>query len=164
MINFYHQNFIIRSWHQSDRTNAAEIIQSVLSEYGLGWEANGADRDVLQVEEYYLKKGGEFWVIEQENKLVGTGAYYPIPRGNKAVEIRKMYLLPTVRGKGLGKYLLQKLEEKIINCGFEEIWIETASVLMEAVKLYESSGYQAATGVETSRCDRVYMKSIDLEL
>jgi putative acetyltransferase len=28
------------------------------------------------------------------------------------------------------------------------------------VKLYENSGYQPATGVETKRCDRVYVKSI----
>jgi putative acetyltransferase len=157
----YYQNFLIRPWQPSYRESASEIIHSVLSEYGLGWEPNGADQDVLQVEEYYLATGGEFWVIEQENKLVGTGAYYPISRGKNAVEIRKMYLLQSVRGKGLGKYLLQQLEETITLRGFEEIWIETASVLVEAVKLYESCGYQAATGVETSRCDRVYVKFIN---
>jgi putative acetyltransferase len=32
-------------------------------------------------------------------------------------------------------------------------------VLAEAVKLYESNGYQPATGVETTRCDRVYKKN-----
>jgi len=42
--------------------------------------------------------------------------------------------------------------------GFPANLDETASVLIEAVKLYESSGYQAATGVETARCDRVYVK------
>jgi putative acetyltransferase len=83
-----------------------------------------------------------------------------VERGEKAVEIRKMYLSPAARGKGLGKYLLQELENAIANRGFHEIWIETASVLKEAVKLYESSGYQAATGVETQRCDRVYVKLI----
>ncbi|MEO8893264.1 MAG: GNAT family N-acetyltransferase, partial [Coleofasciculaceae cyanobacterium] len=76
----------------------------------------------------------------------------------KAVEIRKMYILPTARGKGLGRYLLQELEKASALRGFQTIWIETASVLKEAVKLYESSGYQAATGVETDRCDRVYVK------
>lgn len=91
---------------------------------------------------------------------MGTAAYYPVERGEKAVEIRKMYLSPAVRGQGLGKYLLQQLEQAIANRGFQEIWIETASVLKEAVKLYESNDYQPATGVETQRCDRVYVKSI----
>lgn len=156
----YYQDFYLRDWEADDRTAAADLISSVLVEYGLAWEPLGADRDVLQVEEYYLGVGGEFWVIEHQGQLVGTGAYYPIHRAAKAVEIRKMYILSTFRGRGLGKYLLQKLEKAITARGFEQIWIETASVLVEAVKLYESCGYQPATGVETARCDRVYVKPI----
>ncbi|AFZ26190.1 acetyltransferase, N-acetylglutamate synthase [Cylindrospermum stagnale PCC 7417] len=165
----YYQDFLIRDWEESDglrptvgdRIPASTVIKSVLLEYGLGWEPDGADRDVLQVEECYLATGGEFWVIEHQNQVVGTAAYYPIHRGEKAVEIRKMYLLPSVRGLGLGKYLLQQLEVAIASRGFQEIWIETASVLVEAVKLYESNGYNPATGVETARCDRVYVKFLN---
>lgn len=155
-----YKDFLIRDWEQSDRAVAAEIIGSVLAEYGLGWEPGGADRDVLEVENFYQSAGGEFWVISHQGQLVGTGGYYPVSRGEKAVEIRKMYLLPTVRGQGLGKFLLQELEQAIAARNFQRIWIETASVLVEAIKLYESSGYQPAEGVETARCDRVYMKAI----
>ncbi len=156
----YYQDFLIRDWQASDRNDTAEIIRSVLAEYALGWEPEDTDRDVLQVEECYLNVGGEFWVIEWQGKLVGTGAYYPVERGTKAVEIRKMYFLPQIRGRGLGKYLLQELEIAIASRGFEQIWVETASVLTEAVKLYESKGYQPATGVETNRCDRIYLKQL----
>ena len=155
-----YQNYLIRDWQPSDRPAAARVIQQVLQEYGLPWEPTGADRDVLAVEDYYLNLGGEFWVVEQQQNLVGTAAYYPIQRGNKAVEIRKMYLLPTVRGQGLGRYLLQKLEVVIANQGFQEIWVETATVLREAVGLYENQGYQPTTGVETQRCDRIYVKKL----
>ncbi|MDM9381184.1 GNAT family N-acetyltransferase [Chlorogloeopsis sp. ULAP01] len=160
MTYHYYRDFLIRDWQQRDRIPAAEVIRSVLLEYGLGWEPNGADQDVLQVEAYYLATRGEFWIIEHQNQIVGTGAYYPIKRGEKAVEIRKMYLSPSVRGLGLGKYLLQQLEEAIVSRGFLSIWIETASVLAQAVKLYESNGYIPTTGVETTRCDRVYVKSL----
>ncbi|MBM0743363.1 GNAT family N-acetyltransferase [Phormidium sp. CLA17] len=153
-----YQTFLIRDWQVGDRAIAAEVIHSVLVEYGLGWEPNGADCDVQEVETYYLQTGGEFWVIEQQGKLVGTAAYYPIQRSQNAVEIRKMYVLPESRGQGLGQWLLQQLEAAIAARGFEKIWIETASVLQEAVKLYESSGYEPTTGVETARCDRVYVK------
>ncbi len=156
-----YQDYLIRSWQPRDRTAAAGVISSVLVEYGLGWEPDGADQDVLNVERWYLETGGEFWVVESANQqVVGTAAYYPIQRGHKAVEIRKMYLLPNVRGQGLGKFLLTQLEAAIAAQGFEQIWIETASVLREAVQLYERSGYQPATGVETTRCDRVYCKSL----
>jgi putative acetyltransferase len=156
----YYKDFLIRSWEERDRIPASEVIRSSLAEYGLGWEADGADKDVIQVEEYYFNTGGEFWVVEQQNQIVGTAAYYPISRGENAVEIRKMYLLPHVRGLGLGKCLLQQLEEVITSHNYREIWIETASILAEAVKLYESNGYIPATGVETARCDRVYVKKL----
>jgi putative acetyltransferase len=155
---YFYQDFIIRNWQEKDRTLAATVISAVLSEYGLPWQPEEADKDVLEIEAYYLATGGEFWVIEHQNQIVGTAAYYPINRGEKAVEIRKMYLLPKVRGLGLGKYLLQQLETVISSRGFEQIWIETASILTEAVKLYESHGYLPTTGVETSRCDLVYVK------
>jgi putative acetyltransferase len=160
LMKTYYKDFLIRTWTPNYREAAAAVIRDALAEYGLSWEPSGADRDVLEVEASYIAVGGEFWVIEQQGQVVGTGAYYPVERGEKAVEIRKMYLSPAVRGKGLGKYLLQELEKAIANRGFQEIWIETASVLKEAVKLYESSGYQPATGVETKRCDRIYLKPL----
>jgi putative acetyltransferase len=153
-----YRDFLIRDWEASDRDAAAEAIGSILAEYGLNWEPTEADRDVVEVEQFYQNAGGEFWVVEQQGQLVGTAAYYPIARGNNAVEVRKMYLIPAVRGQGLGKYLLQQLERAIAKRGYQEIWLETASVLKEAVKLYESSGYQPITEIETKRCDRAYVK------
>jgi putative acetyltransferase len=159
-----YQNYLIRDWQPDDRIAAAEVIKNALAEYGLGWEPDGADRDVIDVEQYYLARGGEFWVIEDNGTIIGTSAYYPyIVEENcdvKAVEIRKMYLHSKVRGQGLGKYLLGQLERSIFDRGYREIRIETASVLVAAVKLYESSGYRSIPDVETSRCDRAYVKKM----
>ncbi|MGK7939324.1 MAG: GNAT family N-acetyltransferase [Crocosphaera sp.] len=154
----YYQEFLLRNWQPSDREAVRKIIASILEEYGLTFEPNGADLDVIKVEECYQNVGGKFWVVESNNTLVGTAGYYPISRGNKAVEIRKMYLLPKARNKGLGTYLLKTLEQDIIEQGYEQIWIETASCLKEAIKLYEKHNYQQSVGVETPRCDCVYFK------
>ncbi|MGF1541796.1 MAG: GNAT family N-acetyltransferase [Pleurocapsa sp.] len=159
-MNKIYREFSIRDWQPCDRDSATRVIQSVLQEYGLPWQPETADRDVIDPESAYIQAGGEFWIIETQNKIVGTAAYYPIARGHNAVEIRKMYLLPQFRGQGLGKYLLQQLETAIAKGNYQEIWIETASVLVEAVKLYENNGYQPATGVATARCDLVYVKKL----
>ena len=163
-----YRNFTIRDWQPQDREAAANVIKTVLEEYGLPWQPELADRDVIEIEKAYLEVGGEFWVIEENRSIVGTAAYQPISRGKNAVEIRKMYLLPSIRGLGLGRYLLQELEKAIAlrACSanaikdYQEIWIETASSLKEAVKLYERNGYKPAEGVETARCDRVYLKRL----
>ncbi len=155
-----YQDLTVRDWQSRDRHAAAEVIRQVLTEYGLPWQPESADRDVIEVESAYLDAGGEFWVIEQNKTIVGTSAYQPISRGNNAVEIRKMYLLPIVRGRGLGVYLLRQLEKAIAVKDYQEIWIETASILKEAVRLYDRNGYQPANGVETARCDLVYVKKL----
>jgi putative acetyltransferase len=157
----YH-NFLIRDWQPSDRHPVAYHIQSILIEYGLTNEPVGADQDVLTIEESYWAKGGEFWVVEAEGCLVGTAGYYPVNRGENAVEIRKMYLTPEVRGQGLGRYLLQSLERAIIAKGYTHAWIQTASALKEAVQLYERSGYEKSTGIDTDRCDRIYVKDLSV--
>ncbi len=155
-----YKNYTIRDWQKSDRDSAAEVIRQVLEEYGLPWQPELADRDVIEVESAYLEVGGEFWIVEQDGIIVGTAAYQPIARGQNAVEIRKMYLFPEVRGQGLGVYLLEQLELAIATRQYQEIWIETATILKEAVKLYERNGYQPASGVETARCDLVYLKQL----
>lgn len=154
----HYRDFLIRDWEPRDRAAAAGAIASILAEYGLGWEPQGADRDVLEVERFYWDAGGEFWVVEDRGEILGTSAYYPVSRGENAVEIRKMYLLPKVRGQGLGGFLLEHLERAIASRGFQTLWIETANVLQEAIHLYERRGYQPETGVETPRCDRIYIK------
>lgn len=156
-------DFLIRDWVEGDRTPAANVIKTVLAEYGLGWEVNCggcSDQDAVEVEKYYLATGGEFWVVERSGVIVGTGGYLPINRGQNAVEIRKMYLLPEARGQGLGRFLLVQLEQAAAAKGFAEAWVETATALKEAVQLYEKSGYQPKSGVETERCDKVYSKAI----
>jgi putative acetyltransferase len=158
-----YRNFTIRPWEAADRSAVAEVIGTVLAEYGLGWEPEGADRDVLEIEKYYLATGGEFWtLLNATGQVIGSAGYHPITRRSQgsAVEMRKMYLLPAYRGQGLGRFVLVKLEDSIRSRGFQEIWIETASVLIEAVHLYENSGYIPSSGVETARCDRVYVKQL----
>ena len=55
-MNRQYGNYTIRSWQPEDRQAAADVIKNALAEYGLGWEPDGADRDVLLVEEYYLDR------------------------------------------------------------------------------------------------------------
>lgn len=162
MKQFYKQ-FLIRDWKKSDRNFAAGVILQVLEEYGLPWQPEEADKDVIEVETHYLNRGGEFWVVETEGKIVGTAAYYPVENDPQGVEIRKMYLLPEARRLGLGEYLLKKLEQAIALKGFTTVYIETASVLKEAVKLYEKHDYQPMTEVNTARCDRSYWKRLDFK-
>ncbi len=159
-MNKVYRDFIIRDWQERDRIDAVNIITAVIIEYQLPWKPEEIVGDVIDVETYYTQTGGEFWVIEKQGKIVGTAAYYPSRRVEKAAEIRKMYLLPEARGQGLGKFLLQELETTIASHGFYYILLETSPLLTEAVKIYESNGYLPSSAIKVEWCDRLYMKQL----
>lgn len=52
--------------------------------------------------------------------------------------IKRMWIAPEVRGTGLGRRLLEELEEQ---CGAGVVRLETHAVLTEAIALYRSAGY-----------------------
>ncbi|MCP1727071.1 putative acetyltransferase [Natronospira proteinivora] len=154
-----YKGFTIRPWTPADREASLSVLGRVLREYGLNFEPEEADRDVVDVQGHYWDIGGEFWVIEEQGELLGTAAFYPLEGRPEVAEIRKMYLLPRARGQGLGRWLLRFLEDRARERGYSHARLETAAVLKEAIALYESAGYTSAPdAVATRRCDRVLIK------
>lgn len=155
------ENLVVRPWQRRDRHAAAQVIADCLVEHGLEWEPGGADIDAIDVDFHY--DDGEFWVVEdvRSAQVLATAAFRPDPtRGPQLVEIRKMYLHPSVRRRGLGSFLLSALERRALQRGFRFAVVETASVLKDAVALYESKGYTPVSDVATVRCDKALQKDL----
>ena len=92
----------------------------------------------------------------EENTAVGIGAIKPY--ADKTVEIKRMYVVPSHRGKGIAKNILQELEKWAAEKGFEEAILETGIRQPEAIALYHKCGYNRIenygqyAGVDTSLC------------
>ncbi len=131
----------------------------VLREYGLQPDLKGTDIDLADLEGNYINRGGSFEIIEDRvGNLIGTVGLFPID--SKTIELRKMYFAKESRGKGFGKITLQRTIDKAKELGFERIFLETASVLKEAIGLYESFGFKKTTEKHTPRCDVSYYLEI----
>ncbi|MGK7890783.1 MAG: GNAT family N-acetyltransferase [Leptolyngbyaceae cyanobacterium] len=162
----YYQGFLIRSWQLPDRQPVADLARTVLAEYDMVFAPDGTDQDAVQVEQAYWDTGGEFFVVEESGTIVGSGGYHPCDRAStpndRGAELRKMFLLPQVRGRGLGGYLLNMLEQSAADKGFTEMWLETATRMQAAVNMYERHGYRQPedSDVHVQRCDRVYVKTL----
>ncbi len=89
---------------------------------------------------------------------VGCGAFKPLEAPEKAVEIKRMYVDPSVRGRAIGVLLLENLEKWAKEDGFEIAQLETGINQPEAIRLYEKVGYERIPnyepyiGVELSLC------------
>ena len=152
------ENFI-RSATNEDCENVQNLVFGVLREYGLEPDTNGTDGDIADIEKNYQERGGIFEIIEDESgNLLGTVGLFPL--GGKTIELRKMYFSKHLRGKGFGKKLLERMIEKAETLGCEKIFLETASVLKEAIGLYEKYGFRQTNETHTARCDKSYFLEI----
>jgi len=145
----------IRAATGDDARAVRALIFEVLQEYGLPPDPSGTDADIEGIETLYHARGGHFWVLEGDSGIVGSCALYRADA--HLVELRKMYLHPSVRGQGWGKRLLALALETARSEGCREIRLETASVLREAIALYASHGFERVPRApETPRCDQLW--------
>jgi ribosomal protein S18 acetylase RimI-like enzyme len=83
---------------------------------------------------------GIIYVIEEDQNVIGMGAITTLEEG--IGEIKRMYIRPQYRGKGLGKEMLGKLVERGKTFGFTKIRLETADFFEVARHLYQSIGFE----------------------
>lgn len=145
----------IRSATNNDRKRVAELIFAVLEEYGLRPDPETTDADLQDLEANYFDRGGVFEVIEDAGNLLGSFGLYPV--NNTTCELRKMYLVPSARGLGLGKYVLERAIARARALGFKQIVLETSSKLIAANRLYTKFGFQPVVSDHlASRADQAY--------
>lgn len=82
---------------------------------------------------------GQFFVVYFEGEAIGCGAVKH--HADAPAEIKRMWVAPRARGLGVGRRLLEKLEESAVLGGASIAHIETSSVLPEAIALYRSAGW-----------------------
>lgn len=78
-------------------------------------------------------------LIYNNNEAAGCGCFLPHP-GN-LMEIKRMYVHPLHRGKGISKIILNELEKWAMEKGFNISILETGKKQNNAIKLYTKSGY-----------------------
>ena len=60
-----------------------------------------------------------------------------------AAEIKRMYVVPAARGRGLARILLGALEDAALDLGYTTVRLDTGALQPHAQALYESAGYRA---------------------
>ena len=103
---------------------------------------------------------GHFFVAYLQGEPIGCGAVKH-PSANYA-EIKRMWIVPRARGLGLGRRLLQRLEDCALAAGARIARIETNSDLGEALSLYATAGWtEVAPFNDEPFADRWLEKCLD---
>lgn len=117
---------------------ACDLIAALNAELSARYPEPGATHFRLAEDETAPGRGA-FLVAYQEGEAVGCGALRTIEPG--VGEIKRMYVRPAARGRGIGRVVLEALEEEARRLGLRRLVLETGTRQSEALALYERSGY-----------------------
>ncbi|SBW17409.1 GNAT family N-acetyltransferase [Protofrankia symbiont of Coriaria ruscifolia] len=87
-----------------------------------------------------LSPRGRLLVARIGEDAVGVGALKPVDAVTS--EIKRMYVDPSTRGRGIGRALLRRLLADAREEGFRLARLETANYMVEAHALYRSLGFR----------------------
>lgn len=79
-------------------------------------------------------------VAYQHETALGCGAFKAY--GEDVVEIKRMYVSPKGRGKGIATEILLELEAWAKELSYQKCVLETGKKQPEAIRLYQKNGYQ----------------------
>ncbi|MEP2989474.1 MAG: GNAT family N-acetyltransferase [Parasphingorhabdus sp.] len=137
-------SLITRLYQPGDRQSFIDLNLDWIEE---SFTVETSDRDQLEnLESSILAKGGRIIIAELDGKVVGTGAILP-PHHEPDdrltwLEIVKMAARKDLRGRGIGRAVLESLIEQAKEMGSDAIWLETNSDLKAATILYEKCGFK----------------------
>jgi putative acetyltransferase len=156
----------IRPIQARDDATMAAIIRAVMPEFGAvgdGFAIN--DPEVDWMHRAYAIPRAAYFVVEDAGTLLGGGGVAPLVGGDAdTCELRKMYFLPALRGRGIGTALIARCLDAARDFGFRRCYLETLSGMDAAMKLYERSGFRridaplGATG--HGGCNAFYLRAL----
>jgi GNAT superfamily N-acetyltransferase len=85
--------------------------------------------------------GGTFLVALEDDVPVACGGLRTLRRG--VGEIKRMYVAPGARGRGVGRVLLEFLEDMARDPGYAVARLDTGARQPRAQRMYERAGYAA---------------------
>ncbi len=134
----------IRIIQLKDNPILASIIRNALAEFGANKPGTVFfDETTDHLFELFQHEGSRYYVAEENGEVLGGGGIFPtdgLPL--KTCELVKMYLKPQARGLGYGQQLINKCTESAVFLGYNQIYLETMPELINAVKVYEKSGFE----------------------
>ena len=81
------------------------------------------------------------FLLARDENGAAVGCIGLRPLGGDVAEIKRMYVVPAARGRGLAKQLLAAVEQRAVAAGWTTLRLETGDRQPEAIALYRGAGY-----------------------
>ncbi|MFF3504209.1 GNAT family N-acetyltransferase [Streptomyces sp. NPDC003247] len=145
-----------------DHPDAVKLNDEVQAEYHERY-GDGGDATVLEPADFHPPRGVYFIAYDEQERPVATGGWRSQDENGEGnqdgdAELKRMFVIREMRGRGLARRILTALEEDAAAAGRRRMVLETGTEQPEAIALYTTSGYEPCTKFgyyrfhESSRC------------
>lgn len=129
-----------------DHPDAVKLNDQVQAEYHVRY-GDGGDATHLDPAMFLPPSGLYLIAYDEQDRPVATGGWRTQNKSDAGyldgdAELKRMYVMEELRGRGLARRILAALEEDARSAGRTRMVLETGSKQPEAVALYSSSGYE----------------------
>jgi len=127
-----------------ERANAAqppasELLEAMVSELEPLYGRIDVPQAPSATPADFAPPGGSFLIGYEDGEPVCVGGIKRLPDG--ACEIKRMYVVPQARGRGVAGELLEALEDEARSLGYELARLDTGPQQPHAERMYRAAGY-----------------------
>jgi len=119
---------------------ALELVAAMVAEVGVLYEPGLPMGSSARPSEL-SPPGGGFVVLREDGRALAGGGVKRLDE--RVCEIKRMYVAPDARGRGLGRALLAALEDLARDLGYSVARLDTGAEQPRAQRMYERAGYEA---------------------
>jgi putative acetyltransferase len=138
----------IRAFLPADAAAVRELFIQVnrllapvhLAEAFEGYITRSLAEEIDRLADYYSGRSGGFWVAVDDDEIVGMFGLEA--SGEHAMELRRMYVAPGARRRGIARKMLAFAEEECRRRNRLQLQLSTSEIQQDALALYRNAGYE----------------------
>ena len=144
----HYNGFKIRPIQLEDNTQICNVIKGVFYELNLPKIGTTyVDKDTDSMFEAYQDKKSIYYVVEKDDKILGGCGIKKLDGSDKNIcELQKLYFHQSLRGKGVGKFILDLCLKFAKEVGYDFCYLESTSVLKISHYLYKIFEFENLEG------------------
>jgi GNAT superfamily N-acetyltransferase len=135
----------------------SDAAWAIVEEYyeAAGVVARDAKEDFARI---YFGDGAGVWLGTIANAAVGCVALRPLAKFAHSAEVKRLYVQPQYRGRGVAADLYESLEKYAREHGYKWLYLDTTDDMIAAQRFYAALGYELTTRYNDNSQATIFMR------